>query len=75
MELNKIFKKCFSKIGGDDNADVHWYKKRRPKRIFRKQFTALRESLKPIQLKQIFANHSSMERPKVLIWIKMMLKI
>jgi hypothetical protein len=38
MKLNKIFKKCFLEIGGQDDRDVHWYLKERPKRISRNSF-------------------------------------
>lgn len=38
MELDKIFEKCFSEIGGEDNVDVRWYLKERPKDVSRKNF-------------------------------------
>lgn len=38
MNLKEVFDKCLSDIGGDDNEDVLWYLKKRPKVISRKKF-------------------------------------
>lgn len=38
MDLNQIFNKCLSAIGGETNKDIRWYLKERPKRISRKNF-------------------------------------
>jgi hypothetical protein len=38
MEVSKIFRKCYSEIGGVENKDVKQYLKKRPKRITRNKF-------------------------------------
>lgn len=38
MELNRIFRKCLSDIGGEANEDVRWYLQERPKYVSRKNF-------------------------------------
>lgn len=38
MDLENIYKKCLSEIGGENNKDVAWYLNDRPKKTSRKPF-------------------------------------
>ncbi len=38
MNLQKIYEKCFAKVGGKSNKDVSWYLNDRPKKILRQPF-------------------------------------
>ena len=38
MNLENIFKKCLSEIGGENNEDVAWYLNDRPKKNINKTF-------------------------------------
>ncbi len=38
MDLGRVFGTCLSAIGGETNADIHWYRHERPTSITRKGF-------------------------------------
>jgi len=38
MDLKRIFDRCLSDIGGENNKDVRWYREERPKSVSRENF-------------------------------------